>query len=770
MNQKMHCGAGDSFLTHRPDSFYKGKSFNYVGQWTEGDRYFSDEFVVDYVSFENCFLACAKTHTASLSNMPVLIYDENALPIGVNGDDWQFVMRGGTNSTAYDIAVEHGYTGTEEEWIKMIQKQVVTGAELDPSVRCAPDLDLENVVRFDVDQTAKSAIQKAQARKNIDAAWDEEILIAEEPSIDYYQANRTLDQIALVWEPQQLTQEQLAQAQENLHIADEVRVDILEQKMAELDEKGLTTLGNINDISQYTNKDRTATEPGERPKFFVDAINNYVGRVGDPVQDNIKKAGLAVAAGFTNDTIGSLNYLFNICGVKILDVTPTSDKSGRIWYALCDRNNNRIIGSEIFKIPRDNEIHDVRIIEGGLDDSDPDNPKYVEGGAGHYWLRFISGYFDETKGEWIDSEPVYCLVDRMFYVAKEEEKPYTDYTEPLSEANENPLYEGATIQTKIEDDPLTGFRNVSAELLEATVDRLHLNKEGRLNYDFTGYDFTMDPSTAEDYYVRCSQDYPGAIRLMPSNYNEIGPKMRPPYQPGELYYTYVRHLTVGQELNTVAQTLRDAVNELNDRYPVSIVTYENGVYVEEPDPADPTQTIKKTATPGSSFTYVVKQRNGEDSTELIDIAKIEVPLDWHVVSANPFIALGDEWLGRYDLPEDQRTDPLLRAEEGDSLLKIGITNNTKEEDPDTGELIDVIEYIYTRMNVYFVKDEVTDNEVKMFDPTDPTQDKLYENPEAVLADFETVPQIQLYISGYDNELSAKILFEDDRLPGKEIIP
>lgn len=761
---------GDGYFSSQPDAFFKGKSFNYVGKWEPSIRYFSDEYIVDFVSFENCFLACKHSHTSNEDSKPVLIYDEHGLPYSVEGDCWAFVMRGGTNKTAYDIAVEHGYKGTEEEWIKMISKQVVTGAELDPSITCAPEIDMDNVVRFDVDQTAKSEKEKAQARKNIGAAWDDDILIAEEPSTDYYQAVRTLDQIALVWEPQQLTQSQLSQAQENLHIADEIRVDILEKKMAELDEKGLTTLGNINDLVSPTYDGHTDTTTGTVPPFFVNAINNFVGLVGDPVKDNVKKAG------YSTNMVETLNYLYNLCGVKILDVTPTSDKSGRIWYALCDKTGTRIPDSEIFKIPRDNEIHDVRIVEGGLDDSDPDNPKYVDGGTGHYWLRFLSGFFDETKGEWIDSEPVYCLVDRMFYVAKEEEVPYTDYTEPLSEANENPLYEGATIQATIEDDPVTGFRKVSADIIEATIDRKHLNKEGRLNYDFTGYDFTIDPGATADYYIRCAQDYPGAIRLMPSNYNEIGPKMVPPYQPGELYYTYVRHIDAAQELDTTAKTLREATNELYQRYPVTIVEFDNGV-LEPEDPDDP--TARRTATDGSKATYIVKQRTVEDPTVLVDVATIEIPLEHRVVKVSHIVAEGGEWLGDITVPEAERTDETLKAKEGDHILDLLVYVGEIPDPDDPEQFIPNYEHLYSETDIHDAVDEVTvedpDPKLKMIieDPADTTKtpvEKEFVDPEAVQTEFIDTPQIQLYFSGTDNQLSAKLLFEDDHILGKEIIP
>ena len=76
--------------------FYKGKSFRFVHEWHAGITYFNDEFVTDFVVYNNVMLACKKSHTSFSENAPVIIYDSNneVQPIGVKSDYWEFVLSG----------------------------------------------------------------------------------------------------------------------------------------------------------------------------------------------------------------------------------------------------------------------------------------------------------------------------------------------------------------------------------------------------------------------------------------------------------------------------------------------------------------------------------------------------------------------------------------------------------------------------------------------------------------------------------------------------
>ena len=749
----------DDFATHRPSAWEKGKSFNMTGEWQANTRYYSDEYITDFVVYNGALLACKKEHISDSGNEPVLIYDDHEVVVGVHGDIWLFVIASGLNSTAYDIYVKHledpSTAMSEKEWISYMMQKVVTHKELEV-LGIPMNLDVENAVRFDVDQTAKSDDEKLQARKNIDAAWEQEIVIAEGDLLEDYTTANILNEVALRYTPQQLSPSQIQQAQENLHIADEDRIIIIEKKIDDLDEKGITTIGDIDDLRKtyYASVTEAHDTP---PDFIVTAMNTLADFLGDPELDQVK-----LNEGTAN-TIESINLLYQKLGVKIVDKTMPED-NGRIRYRLVDRNGAPLVGSLDILVPQDNNIHKVEIVEGGVVIG-PEGPSYVAG-TGHWWLKMISGYFDDVHMVWVDIPPVYCLIDNLIYKAKEEIKPNDPSGLP---------YEGATIQMKIEEqevvDPsgvTTTFQVVSGDIMEDTVAYKHLDEDAKKVYDFSGYDFTIDPASPEDYYIRCRAAYPGAIRLTPEAYAadpDIIDKLVPPYKTGEMYYTYVRKITAAKELLTDAETLREGVNELVARYPVSIEVYQNGIV--NPD--------GKTADEDDQYTYVVKQR--VDSADISDIETIHVPLSYEVVKVEPKIAEGNstEWLGNLkDTIEYKNMHPELFAEEKDSLLDFTVTNGKMDmTDPDNP--VQIFEHIYCRTNVYFVKDEVTDNEVKMVieDPTDVTKapvEKTYATPEAVLEDFEETPQIQLYISGYDNQLSAKLLFEDDHILGKEIIP
>lgn len=57
-----------------PIDVYRGKSFHYAGDWTEGQIYKNDEYQTDFVTHDGKLWAVApgKTHQACTQNMPVV--------------------------------------------------------------------------------------------------------------------------------------------------------------------------------------------------------------------------------------------------------------------------------------------------------------------------------------------------------------------------------------------------------------------------------------------------------------------------------------------------------------------------------------------------------------------------------------------------------------------------------------------------------------------------------------------------------------------------
>ena len=50
--------------------FYKGTSFKMSGEWKSGIHYFNDEYIIDFVAYEQTLWACQRSHISDLSNPP----------------------------------------------------------------------------------------------------------------------------------------------------------------------------------------------------------------------------------------------------------------------------------------------------------------------------------------------------------------------------------------------------------------------------------------------------------------------------------------------------------------------------------------------------------------------------------------------------------------------------------------------------------------------------------------------------------------------------
>lgn len=85
----------DAYATFHSRDYYRGKSFHYAGEWVEGAHYTSDDYTIDFVSKNNCLLACAKNHISSLENEPKdwIVSDEGQIT-GIVSTYWDFVLSG----------------------------------------------------------------------------------------------------------------------------------------------------------------------------------------------------------------------------------------------------------------------------------------------------------------------------------------------------------------------------------------------------------------------------------------------------------------------------------------------------------------------------------------------------------------------------------------------------------------------------------------------------------------------------------------------------
>lgn len=81
--------------------FNKGKSFEYTDKWKTQTTYTNDAIKQDFVTYDNVLLACKTNHVSS--DPPKLIYDDGGKPIGVEGEQWSFVLAQSTSYYKYYI-------------------------------------------------------------------------------------------------------------------------------------------------------------------------------------------------------------------------------------------------------------------------------------------------------------------------------------------------------------------------------------------------------------------------------------------------------------------------------------------------------------------------------------------------------------------------------------------------------------------------------------------------------------------------------------------
>lgn len=81
---------------------YFGKTFEYLGYWEENRIYYNDVHRLTFISYNNCLLACNKTHVSSKESIPVIQYDDTHKPVAVENIFWSLVLTGVNNSESVD--------------------------------------------------------------------------------------------------------------------------------------------------------------------------------------------------------------------------------------------------------------------------------------------------------------------------------------------------------------------------------------------------------------------------------------------------------------------------------------------------------------------------------------------------------------------------------------------------------------------------------------------------------------------------------------------
>lgn len=201
--------------------------------------------------------------------------------------------------SAYELAVQEGYEGTQKDWVRMISEQIVTSKDVQfigPAF-----FPGKNAVEY-VEQHLTDR-QKAIACENIGAVSEDDALISE----DIDETARAIDPTVVIeavrYTTQTLSDGQQAQARENIGAADAVTEKVILEKLKVIEKTDIGFVGNpddlrtdsretlvgaINEVDEHTDTntdhigdlEALATEAKDN---LVDAINEINEKEGDLV-------------------------------------------------------------------------------------------------------------------------------------------------------------------------------------------------------------------------------------------------------------------------------------------------------------------------------------------------------------------------------------------------------------------------------------------------------------------------------------------------------
>ena len=93
--------------------FYKGTSFK-ISEWKLNTHYYSDEYIIDFVSLDGCLLFCKRSHVSNEETKPIPIIEKDVI-IGIEKNPcWGFIMGNngkGVQGDAATISVGEVTTG-----------------------------------------------------------------------------------------------------------------------------------------------------------------------------------------------------------------------------------------------------------------------------------------------------------------------------------------------------------------------------------------------------------------------------------------------------------------------------------------------------------------------------------------------------------------------------------------------------------------------------------------------------------------------------------
>lgn len=171
---------GESGATVNVSPVYFGKSFEYVGSWTVGKKYYNDDHRTSFVTYNNCLLACNKTHESSIGTEPVILYD-GTMPVGIENIYWTLVL------TSEDLNSDLTTINTALASLKKIVYENSTSITSSNGILNAIGTNVNDLLKR-TDNLEASDVKTTNDIKNIQATLDSNIAYPIVLTEDEYEA------------------------------------------------------------------------------------------------------------------------------------------------------------------------------------------------------------------------------------------------------------------------------------------------------------------------------------------------------------------------------------------------------------------------------------------------------------------------------------------------------------------------------------------------------------------------------------------------------
>ena len=174
----------ETWGTKHSRDYYRGLSFHFAGKWCPGVHYVSDDYIIDFVTINNCLLACAKSHLSLNDNKPTEFKtDSIGNVIGIISNCWDFVCAGVKgasvgvrfNENTNELEYCEDTTAEEPEWEPIVRipevLQELGESEIDPVSQKVVTEAIEDVKAYIDSRTFIADYNQRTPQSDIYAAY-----------------------------------------------------------------------------------------------------------------------------------------------------------------------------------------------------------------------------------------------------------------------------------------------------------------------------------------------------------------------------------------------------------------------------------------------------------------------------------------------------------------------------------------------------------------------------------------------------------------------